>query len=65
MGLGKGEFSPPLLFSVYINDVILKLQNSRRGYFIGHMYFGCILYAYDIILISHSNTGMQDMLDIM
>ena len=54
----------PLLFSVYINDVILRLQNSRRGCFIGHMYFGCILYADDIILISPSNTGMQDMLDI-
>ena len=28
------------------------------------MYFGCILYADDIILISPSNTGMQDMLDM-
>ena len=28
------------------------------------MYFGCILYADDIILISPSKTGMQDMLDI-
>ena len=46
------------------NPLLAEANPVHNSCFIGHMYFGCILYADDIILISPSNTGMQDMLDI-
>ena len=63
-GVRKGGVFSPVLFSIYINDVIINLQYSRRGCYIGQVFFGCILYADDILLISPSCTGMQDMLEV-
>ena len=54
----------PILFSIYINEVIMKLEKSNKGCHINNKFFGCILYADGILLISLSITGMQDMLDI-
>lgn len=53
-----------MLFAVYMDDLIVKLQSSGYGCTIAGVYLGCFLYADDIILVSHSVMAMQSMLDI-
>jgi len=63
-GVRQGGVLSPTLFAVYIDSVIKKLRMSGYGTYIGRFYFGCLLYADDIMLVSHSVTAMQLMLDI-
>ena len=52
------------MFSIYIDELINKVKGSGYGCKIHNDYFGCLVYADDVILISHSVTTMQHMLDI-
>jgi len=54
----------PCLFAIFIDSMINKLRAAGYGAFIGQFYFGCLLYADNIILVCHSITTMQLMLDI-
>ncbi len=52
------------MFAIVIDSVICKLRAAGFGASIGKYYFGCLLYADDILLVCHSITVMQLMLDI-
>ena len=59
----RGALSP-VLFVVYVDDIIERLNDSKLGCFIGDLYLGCIMYADDLILISVSVSIMQQMIFI-
>jgi len=63
-GVRQGGILSPALFAVFIDSMICKLRAAGLGACIGKHYFGCLLYADDILLICHSVTVMQLMLDI-
>jgi len=63
-GVRQGGVLSPCLFAIFIDSVIKKLRAAGYNAFIGQFYFGCLLYADDIILVCHSVTTMQMMLDI-
>ena len=63
-GVRQGAVSSPLLFSVYINGLILSLRASGMGCYIGTHFFGCLGYADDLLLLSASRTGLQEMVSI-
>jgi len=54
----------PLLFSVYMDNLIDKLEARGHGCKVHGVYVGCILYADDIILLAHTSYAMQKMLDV-
>ena len=54
----------PILLSVFLDSIICKLRTSGYGACIGSHYFGCLLYADNIMLVSHSVYVTQTMLDI-
>jgi len=50
-GLRQGGLLSPLLFSVYMDGLINRLRRSGLGCCMANNYFGCLVYADDIILL--------------
>jgi len=63
-GVRQGGVLSPVLFSVYVDELIVKLRSSGYGIYIGTLFYGCIFYADDIALLSCSCYGLQKLLDI-
>ena len=61
----QGGVLSPVLFALYVNDVITKLEHSNLGCYVGNTYTGCIMYADDIVLIAASLTMLQKMIDVV
>ena len=60
----QGNILSPRLFTVLINIVIVKLKDSGVGCSINNIFIGCILNADDIIVLSATVSGLQEMLNI-
>ncbi len=63
-GVRQGGVASPLMFTVYIDELIKILEKSGIGCHIGHKFYGCIIYADDFTLLSPSLKGLQKMVDI-
>jgi len=63
-GVRQGGVLSPYLFSLHVDDVINDVRKSGYGIYVGNVFTGCILYAYNIILISCSYSGLQEMVNI-
>jgi hypothetical protein len=63
-GVRQGGVLSPVLFAVYVDELITKLKDLRLGCFIGEMYYGCVMYAVDLIVMSSSIMLLQRMVDI-
>jgi len=63
-GVRQGGVLSPVLFAVYIDGIIDKLEGVGLGCWPGNVFVGCILYADDIVLISPTVHSLQMMLDV-
>ena len=57
-GVRQGGVLSPLLFAIYIEDIVNELRSKKKGCFINGVYLGCFLFADDILLISHTCVGL-------
>ena len=53
----------PLLFAIYVDDLISELGQSGYGLHIGSLFIGSILYADDIALLACSCYGLQQLIN--
>ena len=53
----------PIIFILYVNDIIEDLQKQGFGCRIGTRYLACIMYADDLVLLSPSLNALQLMTD--
>lgn len=70
IGLRQGCILSPLLFDVYINDLVKKINKSNLGITIEDekgisKSISCLLYADDIVVITDDSTKLQKMLDLV
>jgi len=63
-GVRQGGVLSPLLFCVYVDGIIRKLESSKLGCWIGDCYVGCVMYADDLVLISSSICELQKMIAV-
>ena len=60
----QGGVLSPILFCVYVDGLIHRLEITKLGCWIGDCYIGCILYADDLILMSPSVCQLQKMINV-
>jgi len=63
-GVRQGGVLSPRLFTVFVNDMLLKLQFCGFGCHISGTSCGCLMYADDLILLSASLTHLQKLVNI-
>ena len=63
-GVRQGGILSPLLFAVCMDVSIMRLRQRGLGCKLFSSFYGCLLYADDILLLAHSVNGMQQMLEI-
>ena len=50
----------PLLFNIYLDELLIGLRSCGYGARIGHMYIGSVAYADDVTLLSPTLHGMKE-----
>ena len=63
-GVKQGAVLSPILFNVYMDELLKRLKDSKIGCHIGHHYAGALSYADDLTLIAPSVTAVKKMLRI-
>jgi hypothetical protein len=63
-GVKQGGIMSPVLFTMYVDDLLIRLRDSGLGCRIKDEYIGAIAYADDITLICPSIRGINTMLKI-
>ena len=63
-GVRQGGILSPVLFAVFVNSILTKLEKSNSGCYLKTIYFNSFMYADDLLLLAISLSDMQKLIDI-
>ena len=63
-GVKQGGVISPVLFCIYMDDLLGKLEDSGIGCYMGRVFSGAFAYADDLTLLSPSIVALKEMLRI-
>ena len=65
-GVMQGNSLSPTLFNIYINQLAKTLdESSAPGLILNNAEIKCLLYADDLVLLSNSKEGLQQLIDLL
>ena len=62
-GVKQGGILSPILFSIYYDVLLLRLQDLNIGCKIGPDVLNCFAYADDVVLLAPSRSALQSLMD--
>ena len=63
-GVKQGGIISPVLFTNYLDELLLALRRSGIGCFVGHTFCGAFGYADDVALLAPCMTALRKMLEL-
>ena len=63
-GVRQGGVLSPDFYSIYVNELILKLQATHKGCYLGNLFAAALFYADDMAILAPSVKGLQSLLKV-
>ena len=63
-GIRQGGIASPVLFCVYFDELLQRLQEQGIGCWLGNIFYGTFCYADDLVMLSPSFNGLQMMVNV-
>ena len=63
-GVKQGGVLSPIIFTIYIDGLLVKLSSANVGCYVGIFFVGALAYADDIVLLAPTPSAMRKLLQI-
>jgi len=63
-GVKQGGIVSPILFCVYLDELLKRLKDSKLGCYVGDLWVAALAYADDVVLLAPTVRAMRALLDI-
>ena len=63
-GVRQGAICSPVLFCVYFDELLIRLEAAKAGCYVGNYYLGALCYADDLTLLAPTASAMRTLLTI-